>query len=1205
MTISREEEVIMDLLTCGGKDLGPLVFQPTEEEANAVFQSTSPHQDLTPEVAARRVRQLLLPLEALIHAVEKRKCAPREALQHALAILRAGLRQPIEERPQLLLSFPPASFSTSSPSFSSMGGRAQFLLHPTTAGKDTNATPKRASTPAKKKRAEANDHTNAAAQREEEEEEGIRRFAMVQEAWAVGSSPEGSVAVERLAPSLRPHNVVYHQLVSSRSVPLAGMVEGLYGIAYPSVKLRVELLCLLLRREVEEQGRALTEQVQARGLSSAPSEHGRKGTSSSSTTTRPMGNEKEAVEEQLAALLVTETLLTDFMAYYTNVIRYVGMSTAMQSPLLLGSSSAAGAERSGRGGGEACPTSSSSSSSVLPPTVLYTSPSTTPPSSWSSSLEASEKAASPLPASAAFPSTSAVKASLIRQYYELSDWILLVESTADIPPICLSQITRVHLQDGGVEGGERSATHGRRGAGAASRHPHSRPRTPHPKDEGVLRIDIRRPSTTTPWGLLFTQKAKLLDVDVAMRVGKHARHVHALLQRTDGGARILSVNGHVFPPPPLSPSEEREKQARKRSASTTKQRSHKDDLHEERSSTTYPERLAAYERHILQELHRITVSARKMVLEVRSPAFTAAAMHECPRELLFYVPFQGGEGATGQKATVVLHRRDAARMPWSFSIEAATTTTTPSSSSSSSASSHPCVLWHPPTPGVAGGAVFSDACRRFLNAFPNRLQLTSVNGVEVQTAGQAAALMGQAHTVVLQLQVGRPPTPALSATHSPAHDGRKSQRPQKGGGRATGGTPTTTTTPAGRDRVPAASMEEAAEVRSSLSQGEKGEAQQERKEETSTTTPPLAVVPLASLGEVAKTVAVEATKRRRGALPSTSPRRGQAAASFAVAVVPPPSSSLSSSAAVEVAETEASMDPPPADREETRRKPPQMKKNGADTPDKAVADGKEADSKRKEAEGTTEKKASGRTGPSGKGRDRPMRLPTEDETEKKMTTKEVATMGVEGEGEGKGETSTTIPIPTTTARDSDVNASSSTPCECVNAVRILSLDAKELVMERPSTDIPWGLPIKLRSSPSESVASAVKGKQQKRIEQTLPLEIEDLPPLRPWPQLSVSDSKRPLPSLSLASLKSGKKGKSSADWKVSKTMTTSDSSGDASMGAGGVSPSSAVVTHPFQQRFHEQKNWPILTVNGVKVKDSSQGIQLMKSLTKMTLRFAR
>jgi hypothetical protein len=79
----------------------------------------------------------------------------------------------------------------------------------------------------------------------------------------------------------------FNAYASTRKIPLEAAAESLYTVAYVSVKLRIELVALQLRRRIQEE-------LQKK--------------------------DTQASESSVAALVVTETLLEDFMTIYNNIV---------------------------------------------------------------------------------------------------------------------------------------------------------------------------------------------------------------------------------------------------------------------------------------------------------------------------------------------------------------------------------------------------------------------------------------------------------------------------------------------------------------------------------------------------------------------------------------------------------------------------------------------------------------------------------------------------------------------------------------------------------------------------------------------------------------------------------------------------------------------------------------------------------------------
>lgn len=205
-------------------------------------------------------------------------------------------------------------------------------------------------------------------------------------------------------------------------------------------------------------------------------------------------------------------------------------------------------------------------------------------------------------------------------------------------------------------------------------------------EKGVVDIELRRPAPDTPWGLLFNEKSRLIGMDVSMRVHDKARELHALLRCTQTGATIVAVN------------------------ETPVRASDLDFSHE-----------------ALTAIHDASVNRKRIKLTAKAAGFKAA-IRNVPVEVAFSLPPQGGEGASGQRASLLLHRL-AAEVPWRFSID-----------------EH--LHWiHPPL------AMLSDECKSFVRQYSRRLRLLAVNGVEIFSAPQAVELVQQVEAVLLELVV--------------------------------------------------------------------------------------------------------------------------------------------------------------------------------------------------------------------------------------------------------------------------------------------------------------------------------------------------------------------------------------------------------------------------------------------------------------------
>ncbi|KAG5495807.1 hypothetical protein JIQ42_02672 [Leishmania sp. Namibia] len=207
----------------------------------------------------------------------------------------------------------------------------------------------------------------------------------------------------------------FHSCVSSRKVPMDCAVEGLYVVSYVSVKLRVELVALQLQRRIREE---LAKKL------------------------------VETCEASVAALVVTQTLLEDFVGVYNNIMLTVPIIKA--------------AVREGNAD------------------------------------EAAQRLAPVYP----------------QYFYQLCDWVLVLESTMSTPPISYTQVKRIAIDE----------------------------------QKGTVVVDLYRPTLETPWGLLLNEQGALVDIDVSLRVFEKAKELHNLLQATPQGASIVKIKDLVVGP---------------------------------------------------------------------------------------------------------------------------------------------------------------------------------------------------------------------------------------------------------------------------------------------------------------------------------------------------------------------------------------------------------------------------------------------------------------------------------------------------------------------------------------------------------------------------------------------------------------------------------------------------------------------------------
>lgn len=592
------DSAVLSLLL-GGKPAGELVYARASRRTLPLLR---PREPLNAAVASRRVREVLGPLEALVKAVEEKQCPLREALLHLIAIFRASLRQPLDERPELLLSL-----------------------------QEKTAT------------------------------------ALQKELVAAIALPR--VKERGIPPSRRVHNVIFHRLVGARMVPEQAMVEGLHTINFSSVKLRVELLCLVLKKALEQE---LLEKAALRDERQAKKKN--------RSSVEPLEEVKE--EHAIAELLSTSTLLSDFMQHYLGVIQYYSLCQTVNKKPTNASVATATVKR-------------------LPRDQI----------GFSLVREGGE----------GLVHLSEAAAVLIRHYYALSSWILLVETAAHASPIALSRVTKVEYGPEGTAGspGKKKALKQGKGTSLGA---------------GMVRVALQRPSKDIPWGLLFTEEGKLLDVDVGMRVESKAQEMHQHLQITSGGATIVSVNGKRLRPAPL----EKALTSPTSSGSSSSHSGGKKKPHEANAGEQ-----ASYYRYVLETIHEVSQHSRSLELVLHSPLWTPSCLRQRPQELLFYAP------KGGRAAFFVLHRSDV-QAPWCFSIEEEHQQVVKEESGRLGKQ----LFWHVPTAqeGGAGGVSFSAAARKFLEAHRGQLGLVAVNGVKVVSGAQAAALLQHARTVQLQVE---------------------------------------------------------------------------------------------------------------------------------------------------------------------------------------------------------------------------------------------------------------------------------------------------------------------------------------------------------------------------------------------------------------------------------------------------------------------
>ncbi|KAH9578359.1 hypothetical protein LSM04_004140 [Trypanosoma melophagium] len=200
-------------------------------------------------------------------------------------------------------------------------------------------------------------------------------------------------------------------------------------------------------------------------------------------------------------------------------------------------------------------------------------------------------------------------------------------------------------------------------------------------------VTIRRKDLTSPWGLIFNECGRLVGVDIALRsASAEGEELHRLLRCTTEGASVVAIN-----------------------------------------STEVPDILPDGAQEVLEIIRYNTSEYKRITMKLKSDTFKQLHV----RQLAFFLPNQGGEGSSGQRAMIVLHRPDR-YMPWGFDF------------------SEDLVVQHIPTHNLSTGA------KIFFSEYKGTVVLLAVNGVEVTTPNQAAALCAHPETVVLNLVVLTP-----------------------------------------------------------------------------------------------------------------------------------------------------------------------------------------------------------------------------------------------------------------------------------------------------------------------------------------------------------------------------------------------------------------------------------------------------------------
>ncbi|ORC90615.1 uncharacterized protein TM35_000084130 [Trypanosoma theileri] len=244
---------------------------------------------------------------------------------------------------------------------------------------------------------------------------------------------------------------------------------------------------------------------------------------------------------------------------------------------------------------------------------------------------------------------------LSKQYYQLAQWVELVENTT--------------LQSPNTSKDENSST------------------KVQSIDRESSTVVIRRTDLTSPWGLIFNECGRLVDVDISLRsASAEGEELHRLLRCTTEGASVIAIN-----------------------------------------STTVPNILPDGAEEVLEIIKNTTSEYKRITMKLESNTFKQLHI----QQLAFFLPNQGGEGSSGQRAILVLHRPDR-NMPWGFNF------------------SEDLVVQHIPAHNMSINA------KTFFSEYQGTVVLLAVNGVEVTTPIQADALCIHSETIVLNLVVLTP-----------------------------------------------------------------------------------------------------------------------------------------------------------------------------------------------------------------------------------------------------------------------------------------------------------------------------------------------------------------------------------------------------------------------------------------------------------------
>ncbi|CAD2213925.1 hypothetical protein AGDE_09176 [Angomonas deanei] len=273
-------------------------------------------------------------------------------------------------------------------------------------------------------------------------------------------------------------------------------------------------------------------------------------------------------------------------------------------------------------------------------------------------------------------------ASLVRYYYQLTDWCLLSLNSGVLSGLSYTRVKSV-VCDG---------------------------------RKGIVDVELVRPSTAVPWGLLFNEQAHLIGVDIGLRTQEKAQTLHQLLLCSQEGATLLSVNN-------------------------TKLTSGKNKTLDARG--------------ILQAVREQSTTGTTLSLQLKAEGFRdKLRLH--PFQLAFLVPPQGAEGAAGQRASLWLQRLDA-RVSWALHFE----------ESQLDYGTYGSFLQF-----KANKTVFksiSPEAREFLEYYTDRLRVLYVNGIEARDAAHAQSLLEGRECARIDIVVT--PHPTQARQHSRSIDG--------------------------------------------------------------------------------------------------------------------------------------------------------------------------------------------------------------------------------------------------------------------------------------------------------------------------------------------------------------------------------------------------------------------------------------------------